>query len=68
LRPYPLIPAEEYTFCDECDSVYAFVDKAVEAHPATRMTAVGAWRKAVILFDDGESQEVDPGRTAVGLA
>jgi len=65
---HPLIPGEEYRYCSDCEAVFKFVEKAIEAHPATRRSAVGRYTKAVVLFDDGESQEIEPDPEFVGLA
>lgn len=66
-RPYPLIPSEDYRYCDQCDAVFTFVEKAIAAHASTRADAVGPATRAVVLFDDGDSQNVELGEF-VGLA
>ncbi len=67
-RPYPLIPAEEYTVCthDDCDALFAIAIKAIDAHPETRGTADN-WIKAVVVFDDASGAELLPKRDTLVL-
>lgn len=68
LRPYPLLPAEDYRLCTTCDAIFSFVSKAAEAHPSTRESAVGPWSRAVVVYDSGDGAEVHPRRHAEARA
>lgn len=65
-RPYPLIPADDYTACVECDALLTLVCKAVAAHPETRNA--GDWTRAVVLCIDGMTVGIVPNRPARAVA
>lgn len=60
-KPYPLIPAEDYRVCNACESIFNFVDKAVEAHPVVRNA--GLWTRAIVVFSDGIGVDVKAKRS-----
>ncbi len=55
-RPYPLIPADDYSICSKCDAVFALVDRATQSHSVTR--EAGHWTRAILLFSDGRGLDV----------
>ena len=65
-KPYPLIPAEDYSVCKACDAVFTLVDKAASSHPMTR--DAGSWTRAVVVFSDGHGLEVKAKRQAEAQA
>lgn len=67
-RPYPLLPAEDYQLCTTCDAIFNFINKATEAHPSTRESAVGPWSKALVVYDNACGTEVRPMRRAEARA
>lgn len=56
VKPYPLIPDEDYRICKACDAIFAFVEKAVAAHALVRSS--GPWSRAVVVFSDGQGMDV----------
>jgi hypothetical protein len=67
-KPYPLIPAEDYRVCGACDAIFTLVNRAVEAHPTTRLA--GPWSRAIVVFADGHGVDVKAkrGQQAVAMA
>ena len=65
-KPYPLIPADDYRVCNACDAIYILVNRAVEAHPATR--SAGQWTRAIVVFADGHGVDIKARRKAMALA
>jgi hypothetical protein len=65
-KPYPLIPADEYRVCSACDAIFTLVNRAVEAHPATR--EAGPWSRAIVVFADGHGIDIKARRRAMALA
>ncbi|MFL5311995.1 MAG: hypothetical protein ACJ79H_16305 [Myxococcales bacterium] len=55
----PMIPKDELRVCGSgnCDAAYRLISRAFEVHPETQM-AVGAWRRALIVFEDGNGVEI----------
>ena len=55
-RPYPLIPADDYQICSQCDAIFTMVDKAVASHNVTRQS--GPWTRAILIFIDGQGLDI----------
>lgn len=54
-RPYPLLPAEDYSVCQntDCESVLRLVARAIDSHPVTRSHAA-EWTQVTVVFADPE--------------
>jgi hypothetical protein len=61
-RPFPLIPAEDYSVCTRCEAVFGLIDRAVASHAATK--AAGPWTRAIVVFSDGQGLDVVPPQAA----
>ena len=66
MKPYPLIPAEDYRVCGACDAIFTLINRAVEAHPQTRQS--GAWTRAIVVFTDGHGIDVKAKRQGQQVA
>jgi hypothetical protein len=64
-RPYPLIPADDYSVCSQCDAVFALVDRASQSHNITR--EAGPWSRAILLFADGRGLDVTAKRDTLDI-
>jgi len=55
----PMIPKDELRVCGSgnCDAAHRLISRAFEVHPETQM-AVGPWRRALIVFEDGNGVEI----------
>jgi len=65
-KPYPLIPAEDYRVCGACDAIFTLVNRAVDAHPTTRVA--GPWSRAIVVFADGHGVDVKAKRQGQQMA
>ena len=56
----PMIPRDEMRVCGtgSCGAGYRLVSRAFEVHPETQ-TAIGPWRRALIVFEDGNGVEIE---------
>ena len=55
----PMIPKDELRVCGtgNCDAAHRLISRAYEVHPETQR-AVGAWKRALIVFEDGHGVEL----------
>jgi hypothetical protein len=65
-KPYPLIPAEDYSVCLNCDAIFTFISKAQKAHPLVR--EAGDWTRAIVVYSDGHGCDVKARRPEMAKA